>query len=115
MHEDMLNLIDLLNLDADPDGVDARLDQDTLILVPRDDKGVEDDLWTPASLDLGHIVPFGGLRGEVAEGDGGGEGGANAFEVRAEGLGLESRETSALLAPRIESAPLRASRVGGSE
>jgi hypothetical protein len=35
VYQNMLNLVCLLDLDADPDTVNAWLDQDSLILVPR--------------------------------------------------------------------------------
>jgi hypothetical protein len=35
VYQNMLNLVCLLDLDADPDAVNARLNQDPLILVPR--------------------------------------------------------------------------------
>lgn len=37
----MLNFIGLLDLDADTDGVDAGLNQDTLVLVARDGQGLK--------------------------------------------------------------------------
>lgn len=39
----MLDLIGLLDLDTDADGVDAGLDQDTLVLVSRNGQGLEED------------------------------------------------------------------------
>lgn len=39
MDEDVLNLVCLLDLDADADAVDARLDQDSLVLVPGNGEG----------------------------------------------------------------------------
>jgi hypothetical protein len=43
MDQYMLDFVGLLDLDADTDGVDARLDQDTFILVSRNSQGLEED------------------------------------------------------------------------
>lgn len=81
MHEDMLNLICLFDADAHSDAVHARLDQHSLLLVPRDGERIEDQLGGCLSFNFGDIVPLGGLRGEVGEGEGGGEGAAHTGEV----------------------------------
>lgn len=39
--QNMLNFVGLLDLDADTDGVDAGLNQDTLVLVARDGQGLK--------------------------------------------------------------------------
>jgi hypothetical protein len=41
----MLNLVRLLDLDAYAHAVDARLDQDSLILVTGDGQRVQQDFW----------------------------------------------------------------------
>jgi hypothetical protein len=43
--KDMLNLIGLLDLDADSDGVYARLDKDALVLVARNRQRLKEYLW----------------------------------------------------------------------
>ena len=68
VHQDVLDLISLLDLDADAHGIDARLDQDFLIVIPRHGQWVEQNLWRARGLDFRHIVPLGSLRGEVGEG-----------------------------------------------
>jgi len=63
----MLNLVCLLDLYADSNGIDAGLNQDLLVLIPSDDKWVEDDFGSPPGLNLRSIVSFGGLGCEVAQ------------------------------------------------
>jgi hypothetical protein len=54
----MLNLVCLLDLDADTDTVDTRLDQDSLILIPGYRKRVEEDLRRAGRLDLRYVMSF---------------------------------------------------------
>lgn len=63
--ENVLNLVCLLDLDADADRVDARLDEDALVFVARNRQRSEEDFGRGAGLDLGDIVPLGRLRGEI--------------------------------------------------
>ncbi len=91
MHQNLLNIIRLLNLDANPYTVDARLDQDPLILISCDNERIQQDFGGRLSFDFGDIVSFRGLRGEVGEAEGGGEGGAHALQVGSEGLRLSRR------------------------
>lgn len=88
MHQDALDLIGLLDLDADAHAVHARFDQHLFVLVPRHRQRVQQHFVRASGFDLRYVVPFRRLRGEVGEGEGGGEGGAHALEVGAEGLGL---------------------------
>ena len=88
MHQNILNLVSLLNPDAHAHRVHARLDKHALVLVSRHRHGRQHDLGRAPRLNLGDIVPFGDLRGEVGEAEGGGEGAAHALEVGAERLGL---------------------------
>lgn len=88
VHQDMLNLIRLLDLDADADGVDARLDEDPFVLVPGHRERVQQHLRRLPGLDLGHIMAFGRLRGEVAQRDCGGQGRPHTLEVWPQRLGL---------------------------
>jgi hypothetical protein len=61
MHQDMLNLVRLLDLDADAHTVDARFDEDTLVFVSRHGKGVEEDFGRRPCFYLWDIVSLGGL------------------------------------------------------
>ena len=65
MHKNMLNLIGLLDLDADADAVDRRLDQHLLVLITRYHQWVQQHFGRRLSLYLGYVMAFGGLRGEV--------------------------------------------------
>lgn len=67
----MLDLIGLLDLDADAHRVYAGLDEDALVLVARNRQWREEDLGGGLGLDLGDIVALGVLGGEVGEGSGG--------------------------------------------
>lgn len=69
----MLYLVRLFYPYADPNAVDAGLNEDFLILISRHGEGVEEDFWAAGSLDLRYIVPFGGLGCKVGEGEGGRE------------------------------------------
>jgi hypothetical protein len=53
-----LNLVCLLDLDADAHTVDTRLDEDLLILVTCDDQGVQKNFGRRLGLYLGYIVPL---------------------------------------------------------
>lgn len=66
VHQDMLNLIRLLDLDADADRVDARLDEHSFILVPGHCQRVQQHLRRLPGLDLGHVMAFGRLGSKVA-------------------------------------------------
>lgn len=88
VHKDMLNLVGLLDLDAYPHAVDRRLNVDLLVLIAGDGERVQDDLGGAGGFDLGHVVALRSLRGEVGEGQRGGERGAHALQVGPEGLGL---------------------------
>lgn len=86
--QDMLNLIGLLDLDADTDGVDAGLNQDTLVLVARNGQGLQQDLGRRLGLNLWNIVSLGGLGSKVGECERGGQAAAYALQVGSEGLRL---------------------------
>ena len=81
MHQDPLNLVCLLNPDADSYAVHARLDEHALLSIAADSERVEEQFGAGSSLDFRDIVAFGGLGGEVGEGEGGCEGGADGGEV----------------------------------
>jgi hypothetical protein len=61
MYQNMLNLVCLLDLDADPNAVDAWLNKDSLILIPGNGQGIQENLRGCLRLDLWNIVPFRGL------------------------------------------------------
>ena len=61
----MLNLVCLLDLNADPDTVDAWLNKDSLVLIPGNGQGIQENLRGCLRLDLWNIVPFGSLGREV--------------------------------------------------
>lgn len=82
MDEQVLNLVGLLDLDADADRVDARLDQDSLVFVAGNGQGREQHLGGGLSFDLGDIVALGSLGGKVGERQGGNQAASYALEVR---------------------------------
>ena len=88
MNQYILNLVRLLDPDADTHRVDARFDKDSLVFVSRDRHGRQYDLGRRPRLDLGDIVPLRRLRREVAEAQGRSEGTAYALEIWAERLRL---------------------------
>jgi hypothetical protein len=59
--QDAFNLVCLLDLDANSDGVDTRLDKDSLVLVTRNRQRSEKNLWRRLGFDLWDIVPLGSL------------------------------------------------------
>jgi hypothetical protein len=65
MHQDMLNLIRLLDLNADAHAVYARLDKHSLVLISSDRQGVQKDFGGGLRFDFRDVVPFGGLGCEV--------------------------------------------------
>ena len=69
VHQDVLNLIRLLDFDADSDGINAGFNQHLLVFISGNDQWIEDDLRRAISLNLWDIVSFRGLRCEVAERD----------------------------------------------
>lgn len=89
MDQNMLNLIGLLDLDADADGVDARLDKNSLVLVTRDGQRRKKDLWRCLGLNFGNVVSLGCLRGEVGECKRCGQAAPHTLQVWPQGLGLQ--------------------------
>lgn len=65
MHQYILNLVCLLDLDTDAYTVDAGLDQDLFILVSGHGQRVEEDFWGAGGFDLGDVMPLRSLGGEV--------------------------------------------------
>lgn len=82
MYQDILNFVGLLDLDADADGVDARLNQNALVLITRNVEGREQDLGRSLGLNLRDIVSLCCLRSEVGERQGCGQAAAHALQVR---------------------------------
>jgi hypothetical protein len=56
--QNVLDLVCLLDLDTDSDRVDARLDQDSLILIARNGQRSKEDLGGCSRFDFGDIMPF---------------------------------------------------------
>lgn len=83
MDQYVFDLVCLLDLDTYTDAIDAWLDQNPLVLVPGDGQGIKKDFLGAGGLDLGNIVSFRCLRGKVGKGEGSGEGGADALQIRA--------------------------------
>lgn len=94
MYQDILDLVRLLDLDADAHGVDGWFDEDALVFVTRNGEGCQQDFRARPSLDLWYIVTFGGLRCEVGQAEGGGQTATDSLEVWSEGLRLEWKEVS---------------------
>lgn len=65
VYQYMLNLVGLLDLDADANRIDTGLDQDTLVLVSRNCQWLQEDLWGCLCLNLRDIVSLGSLRSKV--------------------------------------------------
>ena len=68
MYKYVLDLIRLFYFDADSDTIDARLDQDFLILIAGDGQGVEEDFWRAGGFDFRDIMAFRCLGCEVGKG-----------------------------------------------
>lgn len=81
MHQNILNLVRLLDLDTDAHTVHARLDQDSLIFVSGNYERSEEDLRRGLRFDFWDVVPLGGLGCEVGEAEGGCQRGADALQV----------------------------------
>ena len=81
-----LDLVGLLDLDADAHAVDGWLDEHTLVLVAGDGQGRQEHLRTCLGFDFGHVVALGRLAGKVREAERRGQGRPDGLEVWAEGL-----------------------------
>lgn len=88
VYQDVLDLVSLLDLEADAHAVDAGLDEDALVLVTRNRQGRQKDLWRRPGLDFGDIVSLGGLGCEVGQAEGGCQAAADGLKVRPKGLRL---------------------------
>lgn len=81
VYQDVLDLIGLLDLDADAYTVDAGLDKDSLVLVARNRQGCKQHFRGSPGFDLGDIVSFGGLGSKVGETEGGRQTAPDSLEV----------------------------------
>lgn len=95
--ENFLDFVGLLDGDADPDGVDARLDQDALLFVARNDDRIEEEFLAAPHLDLGFIVSLDDLRREVDETHRGGQCVPHSGQIGLEGGGHFGRGHSGWL------------------
>lgn len=82
--QNVLNLVCLLNFDADAHAVDAWLNVDALIFISRHGEGVEDDFGRARGLNFGDVVALRGLGGKVGQREGSSERRAHALEVGTE-------------------------------
>ena len=89
MHQNIFDLIGLLYPYADAHTVHRGLNEHALFLVSGNGQRIENELGRGSRFDFGDIVSFARLRREVGQRKGGGEGAANAGQVRSEGLRLE--------------------------
>jgi hypothetical protein len=80
----MLDLVGLLDLDADSYAVDAGLNEHSLVLVAGNRQRRQQHLGGCPGFDLGDIVALGGLRCEVGEAEGGCQAAPDSLEVGAE-------------------------------
>jgi hypothetical protein len=88
VHQNILNLVCLFNLDAYPYAVDAWLDQDSLILIARDSQRGQENLGRCLRLYFWDIVSLGRLGSEVGKAKRGCQTASYSLEVRSERLGL---------------------------
>ncbi len=58
VHQDILNLVCLLNLNTDAYAVDTGLDQNSFVFVSGDSQRIEQDFGGTSGFDLGDIVAF---------------------------------------------------------
>lgn len=81
VYQDVLDLVGLLDLDANAYTVDTGLDEDSLVLVTRNRQGCKQHFRGSPGFDLGDIVPFGGLGRKVGEAEGGRQTAPDSLEV----------------------------------
>lgn len=84
MAQDLLNLIGLLDSDADSDRVDGALDQNFLFVVTADDHRLEEQLFTAPYFHLWFVMSLHHLRGEILQADGRLQGSTNCIEIWAQ-------------------------------
>jgi len=88
VHQNILNLVRLLDADANSDRIDARLHQHALILIARYRQWRQQHLGRSLCLDLGYIVALRRLRRKVRQAQRRRQRAADRLEVGPEGLGL---------------------------
>ena len=88
MDQYVLDLVCLLDLNADSDGVDARLDKDSLVLVSGDGQWGQQHLWRCLGFYFGNIVSFGCLGCEVGQRECSSQATAHALQIWPQRLGL---------------------------
>ena len=81
MHKNVLDLIRLLDAYAHPHAVHRGFDEHPFLGVAADCERIEKEFGRGRGFDFGDVVAFAGLGGEVGQGEGGGEGGADRGEV----------------------------------
>lgn len=79
VHQDMLDLICLLDPNAHTHAVDRWLNEDLLVLVAGDCEWIEQHFWGRCGFDLGNIMSLGGLGGEICKGERSSQGRPNAL------------------------------------
>lgn len=67
VYKNVFDLIRLFDLDADAHRVDARLDENSLVIVTGDGQGRQEYLGRGLGFDLGNIMSLGGLRCKIGE------------------------------------------------
>lgn len=92
MAQDLLNLVCLLDSNADSDRVDGALDQNLLLVIAADDYRLEKQLFTTPYFHLWFVVALHHLGGEVLQAEGGLESGSHSIQVRTQGGRLCGRE-----------------------
>lgn len=95
--QNVLDLVRLLDPDADADRVDGRLDQDSLVLIARNGQGRQEDLGGRLGLNLGDVVSLSRLGSEVGERQRGRETAPDALKVRPLRLRLKSAELAGVV------------------
>lgn len=82
--QNLLNLIGLLDSDADSDRVDGAFDQNLLLVITADDYRLEEQLFTAPHFHLWLVVSLHHLRGEILQAEGGLQCGTHSVEIRAQ-------------------------------
>ena len=88
MNQYVLDLIRLLYFNADSDTVNARFDQNFLVLIAGDGQRIKEHFWRAGGFNLGNIVAFRCLGCKIRKRECRSEGGPDAEQVRTEGLRL---------------------------
>lgn len=81
MYQYMLDLVGLLDSDANTHTVHAGLNEDLLILITGNSQRIEEDFWGTGGLDLWNVMPLRRLGSEVGDGESGRERRPDALEI----------------------------------